>query len=211
MNIGVMGTHGVGKSTTIEELIKLPSISLLESSGDDHGNPIDKSIFLRQLWRLGKYISDYTEAKYTDIDKLSIRLIDRTPYDWEAYTFTFSEQHMLHRRESGKLINIYDSMETLGILPEYVIFIHPPYEWTMDRIKNRWNEEKKKWNEDDFTYLLRLRKQYERIAYTTSPNITKFLMVEETSLKDRVDKIISWIRDINPPWKYNEEIYNLEH
>lgn len=211
MNIGIMGTHGVGKSTTIKNLLNLPNVEMYEGIGDDHGNPITDPVWARQLWRLGKYISDYTEALTSDTDPQKIRLIDRCPFDWKAYTETFYLQDEISWYHREKFNTIFNTFEGLEILPPYVIFIHPPYEWVVDRIKQRWNEEKKKWREDDFEYLKTLRRQYELIA--TEDRLvgrTEFLTITETNLNDRIEIITDWFYQNNGPWTENAKIFQLE-
>ena len=210
MNIGIMGTHGVGKSTTIKNLLNLPNVEMYEGIGDDHGNPITDPVWARQLWRLGKYISDYTEAKMSDTIPQKIRLIDRCPYDWCAYTETFRVQDEIDWYSYAKLKHMYNALDGLDVLPSHVIFIHPPFKWVVERIKQRWNEEKKKWREDDFEYLKILRGEYERIVRSPRNTYTEFLTITETDLKDRLEVITDWFHQINPAWSTNTNVYNLE-
>lgn len=185
------GTHGVGKTTTIKAIVKKSGIQIFNDIADDHRNPCEKDIFHRQAWRIGKYFSDAIHLEDLETHSDKYILVDRCVYDWLAYTHTFQKQNWLSKEEFRKLQNYYESLFDENLLPKNVIWFDPPYEWSKDRILNRWNEEKKKWNEGDFEYLKVLREVYADM-YSNASHIN-LLHLKSTEINRRINDIQGFI------------------
>jgi thymidylate kinase len=189
------GTHGCGKTTTIEKVSASFGFELFSSSDGDHGNPYGNP-FHRQVWRLNKYYLDALNVlEQQDELAKGLLLVDRCVFDHEAYTRAFYSMGWLTHNQYSKIEGLrkvyFDSPPPVlekDILPQNIVFFLPPEEWTVNRIKQRWNEEKKKWNEGDFDYLHVLREQYEGI-YLVREARRNVLVVTETNLESRVNQI----------------------
>lgn len=188
------GTHGAGKTTTIEKVRESNGFEIFSSSDGDHGNPYN-DYFPRQVWRLNKYYLDSLEIfnKQEAIEKGKLLLADRCVFDHEAYTKAFHLLGWLKDSEYEKieaLRKVYFAEEKFH--PRNVIFISPSEEWVRERIIKRWNEEKVKWNEGDFNYLNKLLEQYRKIMERESSK-RDILVVRETDLEERVAAINHFI------------------
>lgn len=184
------GTHGCGKTKTIERVSDMTSVKIYQSSDGDHGNPY-KEPFPRQVWRLTKYYLDSLEISEETKSEGKL-LVDRCVFDHEAYTNAFYSLGWINN-EQVKIIraareNYFGSQN----LPQNVVWFNPPEEWTIERIKTRWDEEKKKWNEGDFEYLKVLRQEFGKIYERERER--NVLIVAETDLEKRVEIITEFFR-----------------
>jgi len=181
------GTHGCGKTTTINRIKDSLGFEIFSASDGDHGNPYVEPYY-RQVWRLNKYYLD--ALNIFEQQKNKFLLADRCVFDHEAYTRTFHILGWLSDEQFDKIEKLRKVYFTDNFLPQNVVLFFPEEDWTIDRIRNRWNEEKKKWNEGDFNYLRVLREQYYKI-YKRERNI---LLVKETDLNLRVKQIKEWLK-----------------
>jgi thymidylate kinase len=186
------GTHGVGKTTTIEAIRDSEKYEILLASDGDHGNPY-KENFRRQVWRINKYYLDSLDIleKSKEIDG-NILLVDRCIFDHEAYTTTFHNLGWLSDEQYMKIERLRKTYYDSSIMPQNIVLFFPPEEWTKDRIKERWNNEKKKWNEGDFDYLHKLRLGYYDI-FEREKNRRNVLVINETGFDLRVSNVREYI------------------
>ncbi len=189
------GTHGVGKTTTIKEISKNLKLNIFNEIADDHRNPCEKDVFLRQAWRIGKYGSDVAHLIDLRNHSKEIILADRCAYDWLAYTRTFYKYNWLTKSEFERLENYFNSLFNESFLPKNVIWFNPPFEWSKERILNRWNEEKKKWNEGDFEYLRVLREEFGGV-YNSAKGLN-LLQVRSIDITERVSEVESFINSVS--------------
>lgn len=208
MNVYIIGTHGCGKTTTIRELIKRRADTVMFSAvGDDHGNPIVEDVGLRQAFRLGKYFSDAAHLRALERSSVlkPITLVDRSPIDWLAYTNTFQKQGKIAWSDYCDLEHLfYEMAQALDeFIPRNIIYFNPPFEWTVERIKQRWNEEKQKWNEGDFEYLRILKTQYDELVQLHAERNRGFthksLVVSATNVEERVQQISYFLDTLKGP------------
>lgn len=191
------GTHGVGKTTTIESLSKEFNYLIMHSNDYDHHNPYIKNKFKRQFWRLSKYYLDFLDIseKVSSISKYQFLLVDRCILDFEAYCRAFYSLSWLNQKEFIFLEKLKKFLYPYSHLPENIIFLFPSELWTQNRIKERWNSEKKKWEEDNWNYLKMLRKEY-RLIYDREKTNRNIIMIIDTDLKTRKEKIMNYINKL---------------
>lgn len=195
--IFISGTHCVGKTTTIDSLLERSenSIKYMEDSLD-HQNPYILDKFKRQIWRLNKYHLDALEISEQSKSMLKrYLLVDRCIFDHEAYTRAFYLLNWIQEKELKKIDKVKKILFDYSILPKNIIFLFPSEEWTKARIKERWNSEKKKWEEDNFRYLHILRDQY-RIVYKREQSYRNILRITETDKDKRIDKILQFMNKL---------------
>jgi len=189
------GTHGVGKTSLISELLKSSKISFLiyDNENPDHHNPYKEDIYKRQYWRLEKYIDDAMkifEMKNFLKEENKILLVDRCIWDHYCYTLTFKSLQWINSEEYTSILKQYNTHFPDKLLPENIIFIFPEISWTKDRIIERWNKEKVKWNEGDFRYLEKLRENYEKqYQFLEKNGNINLLTLKEVNIKKRVEII----------------------
>lgn len=191
------GTHGVGKSTTINEVAARCDLPVYFSSEGDHGNPY-KDYFKRQVWRLNKYYLDALEIheQAESLDKPL--LVDRCIHDHHCYTNTFHDLGNLSDEEHGVIERMRSALFSGSrVKPQHIVYLAPPLDWTKERIVSRWNDEKKKWREDDFGYLEVLRTRYDNLyAALENYGLVNVLTLRDTDLDTRVNCVFDFIASL---------------
>jgi len=198
--IFISGTHGSGKSTTAKTLCQQDDrFVLFQCQDGDHSNPYQEC-FRRQIWRLGKYFLDALDVleKSSALGQNQILVVDRCVFDTLAYIETFYQLGWLTTEQHSILLNLYRTYySNKELIPRNIILFFPSFAWTKRRILDRWNEEKKKWQEGNFDYLALLRKNYQS-SYNlfAREKVSNILFVKETDMDSRIKKIIQWTSKI---------------
>ena len=188
------GTHGTGKTTTIEQVEKTLRIPIYDENRD-HGNPYEQP-FMRQIWRLTHYYLD--ALKIAEMQKSERLLADRCVFDHQAYTQTFCDLGWISQDEYNMLQRLRRTyFDDSKLLPQNVVLFFPPEDWTIERIKERWTREKKKWREGDLDYLKRLRDNYLRL-FDAENERRKVCVVRDTDLEKRITTIKEFIEKVFP-------------
>jgi deoxyadenosine/deoxycytidine kinase len=178
----ICGTHGTGKSSIARMLIE-EGFHLFHGTSDDHGNPCTTSTYRRQAWRLAQYFADAMELLE---QHLACALAERCILDWVCYTETFHRLNWLTSREYKKLMDCWRTLfDREEIKPVNVIYVAPPVDWTKARIIERWNSEKRKWNEADFNYLTALSRMYDEVF--CEQHVRQLLRLTTTDSQKRLD------------------------
>ena len=192
----VSGSHGSGKSTLIKKIAeKDPQLFfvyqklVLPQKFQDV-----QDVSRRGKIRLARY---YLHAHH--LNKLSkenpykVFLCDRCSHDCHAYRKGFLDIGWVSKKEFEDYLCIHNILITKELEPKNIIFLNPPLEDVIKNIKKRWKETgKKKWREDNFDYLIAIRKSLEEIYSRLDANI---LEIKFMDLEMRVSKSYSWIKN----------------
>jgi hypothetical protein len=104
--IFISGPHGVGKTTTINEVLNRDErFEIFNPVSDDHRNPYRENVFMRQCWRLNKYYLEFEELRVKSPDS-KILIVDRCIFDWLCYTKAFQKLGWLKCVQYRKLIRL---------------------------------------------------------------------------------------------------------
>lgn len=189
------GTHGSGKTTTLDKVCENSCFGTYASADGDHKNPYTDP-YPRQVWRLAKYYLDALGILEQESGCSGLLLVDRCIFDHDAYTKTFHKKGWLTPEQFQKIEElraIY--FQDRSLLPQNIVVFFPPEEWTINRIKQRWNAEKVKWNEGNFDYLRVLREEYKQI-YEREKNSRNILLIETTKIEDRTKAITDFMKKL---------------
>lgn len=178
--IYVVGSHGVGKTTLIKNAVKAMDVKWYENPTK---NPHRTDVMRRQLWRLYKYKTD-EEILRTFSGKV---LVNRCVMDWVIYTSAFKKLGWLSTNDFNYLMDKYGSLFG-NDMPDTIVFLNPPRKWSMERIKERWDDNKKKWREDDFDYYEVLRDVYDDIIQQVG-KVTRVVEVNDVRHSTRLDAV----------------------
>jgi len=182
--IYVIGAHGVGKTTLIHDYSTKYQVPYYENESK---NPHADDIVKRQLWRLYKYKTDEEILDTIDDDCI---LVSRCCLDWLIYTTAFKELGWITEDDYNFLISRYELLFGENI-PDTIVYLNPPRDWSKERIIRRWGEGKK-WREDDFEYYEVVRRVYDdvisRLLGTT--NIVEINDVEKLSRIEKLSSIL---------------------
>lgn len=185
--IFIIGAHGVGKSTIIDEYSKEFGIKKYENNSD---NPHKDNVYKRQLWRLYKYKFDDENTKNISDDTV---IINRNPIDWIVYTNTFKKMNWLSEIEHNDLMNRYHQLFNGLTIPKNVYFVNPDIKWSKERIIDRWELNGEKWRESDMYYYEMVRKEYVDILNPIQ-KISNCIEISETDRDKRLKKIQNTLR-----------------
>lgn len=190
----VSGSHGSGKSTLIEQLaeedpklfIKYPKLVLPEKFQDLHNR---NKVRLVRYYLHASYLNELAKEK-----RGKIILCDRCSYDNMAYIKGFVSIGWLSQEDIKNYLRLHDFLITEELKSENVIFLNPPLEEVINNIKKRWAETgKKKWREDNFNYLVAIRKGFEKVYSEADANI---LEIKYMDLEKRVKESLGWIKNL---------------
>lgn len=190
----VSGSHGSGKSTLIKKLaekdlglfLAYSRLVLPEKFQDMHNR---NKVRMARYYLHACYLNELAKEKP---DK--IVLCDRCSYDNIAYIKGFANIGWLSKEDLKNYLRMHDFLITEELKPENVIFLNPPLEEVINNIKKRWAETgNKKWKEDDFNYLVAIRKGFEKVYSEADANILEIKYME---LEKRVSEAYSWIKKI---------------
>ena len=183
--IFISGPHGVGKTTLINDISNKYNIYFYKNNTK---NPYSNDIKRRQLWRLLKYKCDDEIIKTFSNEKI---LINRCCLDWLIYTNTFKKLNWITIEDYNFLIDQYKKLFENNI-PDKIVFLNPPINWSKERIVNRWKGQSKKWREDNFEYYDNLREEYEKI-YSNTSKITNVIEINDIKENIRINKVLQKI------------------
>lgn len=189
----VSGSHGSGKSTLIKKLAeKDPKLFLAYSNLVLPEKFQD--MYNRNKVRLVRYylhVNYLNELAKEKPDK--IILCDRCSYDNIPYVKGFLNIGWLSKEDLKNYLRMHDFLITEELKPKNVIFLNPPLEEVINNIKKRWAETgKKKWREDNFNYLVAIRKGFEKVYSEADANI---LEIRYMDLEKRVKESLDWIKN----------------
>ncbi|MDP2908877.1 MAG: AAA family ATPase [Nanoarchaeota archaeon] len=188
------GSHGSGKSTLIEKLAeKEPELFLAysklvlpEKFQDIHNR---NKVRLARYYLHASYLNELAKEKPN-----KIILCDRCSHDNLAYIKGFENIGWLSKENLENYLRMHNFLITEELKPENVIFLNPPLEEVINNIKKRWAETgKKKWREDDFNYLVAIRKGFEKVYSEAGANI---LEIRYMDLEKRVKESLDWIKNL---------------
>lgn len=178
----ICGTHGTGKSSIASALVE-EGFHLFRGTSDDHRNPCAKSTYRRQAWRVALYFADAMELLE---GQDTCTIAERCILDWVSYTETFYRLNWLSGGDYKELMHYWRTLFAREELkPVNVIYVAPPVDWTKARIIERWNNEKRKWNEGDFNYLETLSRVYDEVF--CRERVSHLLRVTATDFQERLD------------------------
>jgi MoaA/NifB/PqqE/SkfB family radical SAM enzyme len=177
--IYIVGAHGVGKSTLLEDLVGTGRICR-----DPSRNPYREDVYRRQLWRLYKY--KRAEMRLSALPSGPVA-VNRCPLDWLVYTNAFLELGWLTGSEHRRLLDRYRDLFGGPFVPSLAVWLDPPVDWSERRIEERWEETGEvKWREGDFEYYTAVREEYHRVLGSAS-ELSKIYRVEATDRKERLE------------------------
>lgn len=184
MKVYISGSHGVGKTSLCEGILrKHPNWWRTEYDDkrlkpQDHYNLFGfEDLYRRQLWRCLVYAKDELRF-HTLLKQYPVLIIDRHPVDNIIYTETFCQMGWITGGQYERLKEIHDilfyDMEHADIL------IMPNLEWEKEKILRPKNtDDVRQYREDDWKYLELLRHNYEKRDWD--------LVIHTTDLNERVE------------------------
>jgi deoxyadenosine/deoxycytidine kinase len=186
--IYIVGSHGVGKSTLIDNIIDKLNLFFYKNNTR---NPYKKDVKRRQLWRLYKYKFDEDVIK--SFNKECV-VINRCHLDWLVYTESFKDLGWITNSDYNSLIKVYD--ETfVNTIPGNIFYINPSIKWSKKRILERWKSFGMKWKEDDFEYYEIVRENYDKI-FSNMENITNIKEIKYTNINKRINEFKKFVAKI---------------
>ncbi|MGV8087073.1 MAG: deoxynucleoside kinase [Candidatus Woesearchaeota archaeon] len=188
------GIHGSGKSTLINELTKEINIQKYLSTYEIKL----EDTYIRAVWRITKcYLEACDHIELQKNNKENILLADRCIYDNFAYMKGFLKLGWISECNMKQFENIFKSTFDKDHKPKNIIYLDPPKEFVINNIKKRWENNPKKWREDNFDYLDKVMKEYQQLyskeifKLDSSVNILTL-----TDIESRKHKAINWIKNI---------------
>ncbi len=197
MIFSVSGVHGVGKTTLYDILYN----SFMGNSNINfyperlRANPPvpfgskDKNIAFRSEIHYNQQMiqRDQLVKKFIKNRRENIAILDRSPLSTIVYARALSLPKIDYEL-------IYDTFQSVNWAAEYIIYLEANPKTIMQRIYQRGSldEERQKWNEDDFNYLKRVLKKYEDIfqEYKLEQNNKLFRISTEKKNVQEVSKEI---------------------
>lgn len=196
--IFVSGSHGSGKTTLINKLLKKYNVFMdndfdldfsIEFSGLKQLSDFERCL-IRLYHRIYLTTHSYEMAE-TNPDKVIIT--SRGIYDSEAYINTYSRGDWISKNQKDKLDFILNNR----ILQPYTIILNPPFEVIKERLTNRINQHTRALRDDlfkreDTDEFLKVMNVYFE-GYKGKENV---LYIEDNSDAE-IEKIMVWIESIN--------------
>jgi len=181
------GPHGAGK-TTLSHRIKeaLPNVVLPEL--ETRVCRLDTSPLERITLKLcERALENFEAVQLARQLPDKIILANRCIYDGDTYARAYhdldwiseEEYHVLH--QTARIVFPKDVREPRAIV------LNPPSSLVLERVRGRWETERKKWREEDTAYCKAVRAEY--TLFRDNPNI---LYLEDSTY---VEPVISWLKD----------------
>jgi thymidylate kinase len=186
----VVGVHCSGKTTLVNRLLTECSFELLARAdvGTDPEEP-----FARAFARLQKYHTDFRRHLEIQKQRPHQRFIgDRCVYDTLAYVHGYLLLGWVDSRQHQRILRTYQKLHSEE-RPRNIIFLDPPFEWVLDRIKERRLSSSVGWRQDNLDFLKLVMHSYTSLFYDSQKLNLRTLIVKETDLDHRVKVVQAWI------------------
>jgi len=186
MIIPVSGPHGSGKTTLMqklaedsEEIIVYPEDQLnFPRIEDDYYKRVESKL-------LRYYFEELDQRKYHQPSK--VLLVSRCPYDSIAYSKAYQELGWISSGQLDKIRSIVDLI--FSNLPEKVIVVNPSLEMLQRQLEIRWKNGKRKFKEEDFSYLAAVSNEFRLLGKDKS----SFLYLTDEPLEEKILKAKLWL------------------
>jgi len=190
------GIHGSGKSTLINELTQ--KINTLK-----YTSPYSITLedtYIRAVWRITKsYLETCDHIELLKNNKEKIILADRCIYDNFSYMKGFLKMGWISNNNMKQFEDIVKATFDEDHKPKNIIYLSPPKEFVINNILKRWENNPKKWREDNFEYLEKVMKEYDKLyskdIYELN-NSANILTITATDIQSRKNQAINWIEKI---------------